>query len=114
MRLRNVVEWNLFWWDWIPWLLADLGKDLTRGTYFEVSKLGELLPAVVQEAGEGFGMLMSDLMSTDIAPLGKPLLADIAGKGFLACMAPLMGLCRLNKHVNRLQIQGGQGMITYL
>ena len=54
--------------------------------------MGKLLPTVIQQTGEWLGVFMSDLMGSHIAPLGKPLLADIAREGLLTRVSPLMGL----------------------
>lgn len=42
-------------------------------------------------------MLVSDLMCTDITPLGKSLLTNVTGERFLACVAPLMSLVYFEK-----------------
>lgn len=56
--------------------------------------MGELLAAVVQEAGEGFCLEVGDLVGADVAALGEALMADVAFKGLFACVAALMGLYR--------------------
>ena len=60
--------------------------------HLKVSKLGKLLPTVIQKTSERFGVLMSDFMGPDIASLSETFLTYITGKWFLPCMATLMGL----------------------
>lgn len=60
--------------------------------HLKVSKLGELLSAVIQETSEWFGMLMGDLVSTDVASLSKSFLTYITRKWLFSSMASLMSL----------------------
>jgi hypothetical protein len=54
--------------------------------------LGELLAAVVQQAGEGLCLEVGDLVGADVAALGEALVADVAFEGFFACVSALMSL----------------------
>jgi hypothetical protein len=90
VRSLSVVAWNLFWWD-----CRSVREELAisgGGSYLEVSQLRELLPAVVQQAGERLRVLVGDFVRADVAALGEALLADITGEGLFAGMAALMGL----------------------
>lgn len=42
----------------------------------EVAKLGELLPAVVQETSKGLFFPVGDLVCADVAPLGEAFVTD--------------------------------------
>jgi hypothetical protein len=46
--------------------------------YLQVSKLGELLAAVVKLAGEWFDLLVHDLVCPDVTTLRKCLATDVA------------------------------------
>lgn len=61
-------------------------------SHLQIPQLGKLLPTVVQEAGKWLGVLVGDLVGTDVAALGESLLADITREGLFPCMASLMGL----------------------
>jgi hypothetical protein len=63
-----------------------------RCTYLQVSKLGELFPAAFKLANVRFGLLMHDLVSTDVAALGKGLATDLARVRTFSSMAPFMSL----------------------
>ena len=54
--------------------------------------MSELLPTVIQQAGERFGMLMGDPMGSNIAPLGEPFLAYVARKGLFSRVPSLVSL----------------------
>lgn len=79
-------------------------------SYFQIAELGKLLPAVVQEASEGLGLLVGDFVGADIAPLSEFLLADIARERLLPCVAPLMGL----RNMSALTISGFWGGMSCL
>lgn len=58
----------------------------------QVTKLGKLLPAVVQAADKRFRLLVRNFVCTDVATLGKPLLADVTGVWLLSRVATLVCL----------------------
>ena len=70
-------------------------------THFEVAKLGELLAAVVKPACEWFDLLVDDLVSADVASLGKCLAANLASVWSFPGMPPFVCLQRLT-HVGGL------------
>lgn len=46
--------------------------------YLEVPELGEVLPTIVQKTSKRLSLLMGDFMRTNIAPLSKSLVANVA------------------------------------
>jgi hypothetical protein len=73
-------------------MLSNIPATRVRITYLEVSKLGELLPTIIQSAGEGLDLLVNNLVCTNIATLCKCFAANIAAVRALSSMAPLMRL----------------------
>jgi hypothetical protein len=61
-------------------------------TYFEVTKLGELLSAVVKLANKRLNLLVHNFVRAHIATLRKGLATDVALVGTLARVSPLVGL----------------------
>lgn len=45
-------------------------------TYLEIAELSELLATFIQATEVGFGLVMHDLVRSDVASLGKSLSAD--------------------------------------
>jgi hypothetical protein len=75
-----------------------LGFEITRdlqAPYLEVTKLCELLAAVVELAGERLDLLVDNLVCSDIAALCERLAADVTGVWPLAGVTALMCLCRV-------------------
>jgi len=58
----------------------------------EVSKLGELLAAVIESAEIWFGCIVNDLVGANISALSEPLSTDFAWVWSFACMATLVSL----------------------
>jgi hypothetical protein len=50
-------------------------KDSDR-TYFEITKLGELLAAIIEATEVGLGLFVDDFVGADIPTLGKSLPTD--------------------------------------
>jgi hypothetical protein len=62
--------------------------------YLEVTQLCKILSAGIEETGKWFCLEVGDLMSANVAPLCKALVADFAFEGLLARVPSLMGLDR--------------------
>lgn len=60
--------------------------------YLQVTKLRELLAAVIELACEGLDLLVNNLMGSDIASLSECLSTDLASVWTFACVPALMGL----------------------
>jgi hypothetical protein len=58
----------------------------------EVSELRELLATLIEAAEIWLGLLMNDLVSTNVPTLGESFAANFALVWTFACMASLMGL----------------------
>lgn len=61
-------------------------------SYLQITQLSELLPAVIELAGERLDLLMNDFVSTYVAPLRESLPTDIATVRTFSCVSPLMCL----------------------
>lgn len=51
---------------------------MSKGAYFEITKLRELLAAVIETTQVGLGLIVDNLVSADIPSLGESLAADFA------------------------------------
>lgn len=75
-------------------VLAKSARRKAAGPFahFEISKLGELLAAVVELAGEWLDLLMNNLVGSNVAALGERLAADLAIVRPLPSVSPFVSL----------------------
>lgn len=60
--------------------------------HLQVTKLSELLPAIIKLTAERLDLLVDDLVSAHISTLRKGLATNLAAVGSLACVSSLMCL----------------------
>jgi hypothetical protein len=84
----------LFWWDWWEPVNAQQGHEpkAVRRFYLEVAELRELLPTVVELAGERLDLLMHNLVRSYVAALCECLAALLADVWSFTGVAALMCL----------------------
>lgn len=63
-----------------------------KRSYLQISKLRELLPAVVKSTDIRLRFLVRDLVGTNVPPLGEPLVAYFARKGFFSSVTSFVSL----------------------